>query len=396
MRIGIDATCWGNWRGYGRFTRSLVRALLEIDASNEYVLFFDSPYPDRPSRARSVLVPTSRRQVEAASAESRRSIPDLLRMTAAVAREPLDLFFCPSVYSYFPLLGRWPKVVTVHDAIAETYPSLIFGTRSSRWFWNAKLWLAIRQADRVVTVSEYARRDVSRVFRIPSERIGIIADAPDEIFRPPESIDDARRAVLERHGLAAPYLLYVGGFGPHKNLRTLIDSFAVVARNPRNASLSLALVGEREGDPFYSTLGDLDRQIATLGLAARVRFLGFVPDGDLVRLYQAAEALVLPSFKEGFGLPGIEAMSCGTPVVATRESALPGLLGDAGIAIDPHEPRELTAALEELLADAARAARLRRAARERAGLFGWKRSAEQALAIFAEAQQRGEGCGSGS
>jgi glycosyltransferase involved in cell wall biosynthesis len=384
MRIGIDATCWSNWRGYGRFARSLIRALLEIDAANDYVLFFDSHCADRPTRGRHVLVPTSQPQVEAASAEGRRSIPDLWRMTMAVAREPLDLFFCPSVYSYFPLLGRWPKVITVHDTIAETYPNLIFRTASTRLFWNAKLWLAIRQADRVVTVSDYARRDLSRTFGIAAERIGIIADAPDEIFRPPASTEEARQAVHERHGLAAPYLLYVGGFGPHKNLRALIDSFAVIAGDPRHAAVSLALVGKREGDAFYSTVGDLDRQIDRLGLASRVRFLGFVPDEDLVRLYQAAEALVLPSLKEGFGLPGIEAMSCATPVLATRESALPEVLGDAGILIDPREPRELTAALEAILADPDRRARLRLAARERAGLFGWKRSAEQALAIFAE------------
>lgn len=388
MRIGIDATCWDNWRGYGRFARSLIRALLEIDASNEYVLFFDSVCADRPARGRHVLVPTSRPLVEAASAQGRRSIPDLWRMMMAVAREPLDLFFCPSVYSYFPLLGRWPKVITVHDAIAETYPNLIFRTRSNRLFWNAKLWLAIHQADRVVTVSDYARRDVSRVFGIAAERIGIIADAADEIFRPPASAEEARRAVRERHGLAAPYLLYVGGFGPHKNLGALIDSFAVIARDPRHASVSLALVGKREGDVFYSTVSDLDRRIEGLGLTSRVRFLGFVSDEDLVRLYQGAQTLVLPSLKEGFGLPGIEAMSCGTPVLATRESALPEVLGDAGILIDPRNPGALTAALESLLGDPQRDGRLRLAARERAGLFGWKRSAQQALAIFAEYRGR--------
>ncbi len=383
MRIGIDATCWNQRRGYGRYARCLVRELLDLDREHEYVLFFDSGgAPAEDLAARRIVVPTSRPQAVAAAANGRRSVPDLLRMTAAVAREPLDVFYSPSVYGYFPLRGPRAKVLTIHDAIAELHPAEIFTSRRSRLFWHAKVWLARQQADRIVTVSEHARRDLGRVFGLAETAIAVVPDAADAIFRPPDSPTEAARAVAERFAIVPPYLLYVGGFGPHKNLTALIDVFARLAARPRLETVSLVLAGEREADPFHSETAALDARIAARGLGARVRFLGFVPDEALVALYQAANALVLPSLREGYGLPGVEAMSCGTPVVATRESALPEILGEAGFVIDPGAPAELERALEVVLLDTARAERMRLAARARAGLFRWRRSAELLLSVF--------------
>jgi glycosyltransferase involved in cell wall biosynthesis len=392
MRIGVDATCWGNWRGYGRFARSLVRALLEIDRQNEYVLFFDSGgcggFEPPPPTVRRVVVPTSRPATAAAAAESRRSLRDLLRMSLAVSREPLDLFFCPTVYGYFPLLGRWPKVIAVHDAIADTHPELVFPRRRHRWFWNAKVRLALFQADRIVTVSAHARRDVSRAFGIPEERIAVVYDAADDLFRPPASRDSARERARQRFGIRGRYLLTVGGFGPHKNLRMLLEAFANLARDPAFADLDWLLAGEHAADSFHSVYGELRREAIQRRLESRVRFLGFVPDPDLVLLYQAAEVLVLPSIREGFGLPGLEATCCGTPVVATRESALPEILGEAGIFFDPLDRAALEASLRAVLGDSGRAERMRRAAREVFGRSTWRHSAAEALAVFREFDRR--------
>jgi glycosyltransferase involved in cell wall biosynthesis len=383
MRIGIDVTCWSQQRGYGRYVRCLVRELLDLDREHEYVLFFDSGgVPTEDLAARRVVVPISRPQAVAAAANGRRSVPDLLRMTAAVARERLDVFYSPTVYGYFPLYGVRAKVLTIHDAIAELHPAEIFASRRSRLFWRAKVWHARRQADRIVTVSEHARRDLCRVFGLAETAIAVVPDAADAIFQPPESAGEAVHAVAVRFAIAPPYLLYVGGFGPHKNLMVLLDVFARLVARPGLEAVSLVFAGEREADPFLSEVAALDARVAARGLGARVRFLGFVPDAALVALYQAANALVLPSLREGYGLPGVEAMSCGTPVVATRESALPEILGEAGLVIDPGKPAELERALEVVLLDASSTERMRLAAHARAGLFRWRRSAEQLLSIF--------------
>lgn len=383
MRIGVDATCWNQWRGYGRYVRGLVRSLLELDREHEYVLFFDSAgVPAETLAATSVVVATSRPQTVAAAARNRRSIVDLARMSAAVARERPDVFFWPTVYSYFPVFGARARVLTIHDAIAELHPSEIFPRHRSRLFWHAKVWLARQQADRIVTVSEHSRRDLRRVFGLAEETIVVVPDAADAIFRPSDPDEAAARRVAEGFAVTPPYLLYVGGFGPHKNLRALFEVFERLAARPELRTLSLLLAGEREADPFHSEVSGLEAFVAARGLGGRIRFLGCVPDAALVTLYQAASALVLPSLREGYGLPGVEAMSCGTPVVATRESALPEILGDAGLFVDPTAPAELEHALETVLLDPAAAGRMRLAARARAGLFRWRSSAQRLLSVF--------------
>ena len=389
MRIGVDMTTWANWRGYGRFTRSLIGALLEIDRANDYVLFFDAPSYGTippPRGGRHVVVRTKTEQ--GPSASGRRRLYDLARMTAAVHREPLDVFFFPSVYSFFPLLGRPRTLVVVHDTIAEAHPELIFPGRRARLFWDLKVRLALFQADRVVTVSEHARRDVHRHFGLAEERIAIIPEAPAGIFRPPTSRAAARVCAQRRHGLSTPYLLYVGGFGPHKNVAGLVDAFADLIEEPRSSDLVLLLVGKRRGDEFYSTADDLEGHIRRRSLETRVRFLDFQPDESLVLLYQGAEALVLPSVREGFGLPGIEAAACGTPVVATRRSALPDVLGDAAIYVDPEHPPSLLGALRSVLGDPETRRRMDRA-RERIHELSWQRSAERAIEIFTEMRPKG-------
>ncbi len=152
MKIGIDACCWANRRGYGRFTRELLSAVFALDSCNEYLLFAMN-WPPRGLRSgcphvRIITVLTRQAVTEAAGAQGNRSLGDLARMSRAVAREKLDWFFFPSVYSYFPILNHCRVGVTIHDTIAELYPSLIFPNRKSRFFWNAKVWLARRQGRR--------------------------------------------------------------------------------------------------------------------------------------------------------------------------------------------------------------------------------------------------------
>jgi glycosyltransferase involved in cell wall biosynthesis len=387
MRIGIDACCWSNRRGFGRYTRELVRALAAEGPDHQFVLFADAwtaAEAGFPAGAEVEIVATGRRPTEAASADGARSPLDLWRMRRAVARRPLDLFYFPAVYSFFPLPRGLPALITFHDAIAESFPALIFANVRSRLFWNLKMRLALRQADRIVTVSAASRRQIARTFRRAEDAIPVIPEAPGPEFRP---ISDPVRAqaVRRRYRLpeGVPLILYVGGISPHKNLDGLLRA-AGILRQRSTAPWHLAVVGDYEHDSFYGCYTAVSRLSRALKLGDRVTFTGFVPDDDLVALYNAAVCLALPSFDEGFGLPVIEAMACGLPVAISSSGSLPEVAREAGLQFPPSDPEAIAGALRRLLEDADLRSTLRAAGLRRAAEFSWTSAARQLLHVFEE------------
>ena len=394
MRIGIDASCWTNRRGFGRFTRELVRAILEVDRTNEYVLFLDDATardavmlpPD--SRAARVIVPTSAAATRAAAADGSRSVGDLWRMRRAVAAwgHKLDVFFFPADYTYFPVRTPARVIVTKHDMTDRRVPELLFPTWRSRLLWEAKIRLAIHRSDLVFTVSETSRRDILEAFRLRPDQVRVVADAADPSFVP-AAAGPERASVLARYGVRAGerFILYVGGISPHKNLHTLVTAFASWHKRAADgANVSLVLVGDYVSDVFHSSYTAIRGLVDSAGLSASVHFTGFVPDPDLRHLYSAADALVLPSFYEGFGLPVLEAMACGTAVIASETGALPEVMGDAGVLFDPHSSEALVAALDRVLGDEALRRNLAARGMSRARQFTWHASAHAALAGFAQ------------
>jgi glycosyltransferase involved in cell wall biosynthesis len=375
MKIGIDATWWSNWRGFGRFTRSLVNAMIAIDSSNEYVLFFDSGYhrcADLPRNAAHKIVPTARPQEDAIGPDSRRTAADILKMTLAASRAALDVFFSPSIDGYFPVFNVPCRIVAIHDANIEEMPGLVVPGVRARMFRQIKVRFAVRQADLLVTVSSYSRAQISEVLGVPVEKIGIIPGGADSIFHPAESFAESQAAARSRYSAGAPYFLYVGGAGPTKNLGALAAAFTEIVAS--HDSVRLLLAGKP--DPK----GELPAIAARFG--ERARFLGFQPDAVLAELYRGAEAVIVPSLKEGVGLPGIEAVACGTPAIVTMTSPLPELLGDAAIAIDPARPAEIAAAMKALLENHDLRQSKRAAARRLSGAFRWDNSARAALDLF--------------
>ena len=180
MRVGIDVTCWCNQRGFGRFTRELVTALVSLPFGSEYVLFADqqtAEVTDFPKSCRLVIANTSAAAAVAASADGRRSIRDVLAMRRMVQNEQLDLMFFPAVYSYFPIARGVPCVVTFHDIIAETLPKLVFRSWRSRLFWELKCRLAARRADLVVTVSLASKKGLMHHFVLSEDRVAVIGEA---------------------------------------------------------------------------------------------------------------------------------------------------------------------------------------------------------------------------
>ncbi len=404
LHIGVDGNCWANRRGYGRYTRELLTTLLAVDRRNQYSFFLDAATAaqcdDLPAAAQQVVARTQQSAVEAASATGSRSLRDLWAMRGAVAQQAagLDLFYFTSVYTYFPVPPRVPVLVTIHDTIPERFPHLTFSSPRTRLMWTLKTRYAVRQATAagrpgaIATVSETAKRAIVAHFGVAADRVVVIPDAVGCGFGPLPA-EAVSKEVLRQYGITGGgrFILYVGGLSPHKNLPALLEAFAALVAEGAWPDVQLVLVGDYTGDSFLSGYDALRRAAAAPALQGRVRFTGFVPDEDLVHIYNAAVALVLPSFDEGFGLPAVEAMACGTPVIASCAGALPEVVGEAGLSFDPHSPRELRACLEEVLTNDSTRLALRERGLRRASEFSWEKSATIALSVFDALKREGRG-----
>jgi len=388
MRIGVDATCWANGRGYGRFTRELVAAMVREAPGDQFVCFLDER-----ARARftleaanlvTVVVPQRVSPTEAAGADSARSLGDMLRLTLAVRRAHPDVFFSPSVYTYFPLPPGLRAVVTIHDAIAERFPELTLSSPRARLFWKAKVSLALRQARLILTVSDYAAREIAAVLGVAPARLRVALEAPAAAYQPSPPAEI--RAAAGRAGIpdGARWLVYVGGFNPHKHVDVLVRAHGLLRGRLPDPPL-LLLVGALDGDVFHGAQAAIRQAIADAGTGTLVRWTGFLPDEELRHLLSGALALVLPSASEGFGLPAVEAAACGAPVVATTASPLPELLEGGGLFVTPGSVPELADALERLSGDEPARRSLGGVARRRAAALTWKAGARSALAALREA-----------
>jgi glycosyltransferase involved in cell wall biosynthesis len=381
VNIGIDISTWGNRRGFGRFTRELVRSLIKEGPTHEYLLFADhTTEVEGEALGHGQIVRASTRQpvIEAASASGRRSLRDIWAMTRQVLRHDLDVMFFPAVYSYFPVLNRTKIIVTIHDMIPELYPEKVFPNARLRTFWRLKQMVGIWQSSVVLTVSQYSKKEIVQRCGLSDERVHVMYEGPGSAFR---VIDDhmAIESVLKRYGVTSQkrFLLYVGGMSPHKNLSALIGAYEELIADPGFEDVRLVLVGEYLADAFYSDYPALRQLVQQSQLGERVVFTGFIEDQELACLYNAASCFVLPSLVEGFGLPAVEAMACGTPVVASRAGSLPEILDGAGELFDPLDPRELLTALRVVLSDRTLRATMRARGLERAQRFGWPRAAAE-------------------
>jgi glycosyltransferase involved in cell wall biosynthesis len=322
----------------------------------------------------------------AAGANAYRSPIDMLRFSRAVWRADPDVFFSPSVYTYFPVPPGLPLVVSIHDAIADRHPDLTLPSRRSRLFWRIKVRLAIYQADLILTVSDYAARELQEVLNIPARVIRIAVEAPASAYRPSESATQINAAAA-RAGVpaGARWLMYVGGFSPHKRVDRIVRAHAKLVAARPDESVHLVLAGVTEGDVFHGELERIRSAVTHAGTEALVHWPGFVCDDELRHLHSGALALLLPSESEGFGLPAVEAAACGTPVIATTASPLPQLLEGGGIFIPPGDEDALTEALLVLAGDVSLRRSLADGALARASELSWERTAQAAISAIEEA-----------
>jgi glycosyltransferase involved in cell wall biosynthesis len=384
LRIGVDATCWQNKRGYGRHGRALLSALVNFDVANHYTFFMDSAenVESLPARAELHLVKAAAPTAVAASADGHRSPHDMWCMSRAMSRAHLDLLLFPTIYSFVPVHTSAKKIVMIHDVIAERYPKLTIPEPKARLLWKTKVALGRWQADAIATVSDYSRRGIVEHFGLNPERVHVVGEASDRVFQVLK--DSKLTPYLGSLGLKTEerIITYVGGFGPHKNLETLVAVFAKVATQPGFSDVKLVLVGEYRNEVFHSQAGTIKKQVKDLNLEERVLFTGYLPDSELVVLLNHSAVSVLPSLIEGFGLPAVEAAACGCPVIATKESPLPSLLGEGGIYFNPREPEELYLALNRVLESAPLREAMGQAARNAAARLTWEAAAEQMATLI--------------
>ena len=371
MKVAIDARKLHDF-GIGTYIRNIVRQLARLDRQTEYLLICQP----RDRELALSLGDNFRVEVDTSRPYSLReqiSIPwALLRTRAHVLHEP---------HYVLPPLVRCRTVVTIHDCIHLRFPQYL-PNRAAHTYAPAQMGAAARRSDRILTVSEASKRDILEFFDVPPDKITVIHNAIDERFAsaPPE--EDVHR-VAERYQLEGKFVLYVGNVKPHKNLERLIDAFLLLRQTPGLAEVKLVLIGDE-----ISRYASLRRAVHRYNLHKFVRFLGFLPDEMLAIVYRLAGVFVFPSLYEGFGLPPLEAMASGTPVVTSNVSSLPEVTGDAALLVDPASAEAIADAMRRVLTDPALAADLSARGLRRAREFSWERAATQIREIYLDVGRR--------
>jgi glycosyltransferase involved in cell wall biosynthesis len=278
-----------------------------------------------------------------------------------------------------PLRSSVPSVITVHDLAFLHYPHFL--TASSAAYYG-QIDRAIRSARAVIVPSESTKRDVMAMLGVPANKISVIYEAAAESFTP-LPLDEATAYVKRHYNLPASYMLVVGTIEPRKNITGLLQAFHILRTQYNVRDTTLAIAGGK-GWLYDETLETIDK----LGLRSSVRLLDRVSDEALHQLYVAARCNVHPALYEGFGLPPLEAMACGTPTIVSNVSSLPEVVQDAALLIDPEDPEDLAIAMNRLLADDALHAELREKGLARAACFSWHRAAQATYEVYRRVADR--------
>jgi glycosyltransferase involved in cell wall biosynthesis len=363
MRIGVDTRITHYTRGgISNYTLRLLAALAALDADTDYCVLHsrkdrNPPLPGANFRPIACWTPAHHR---------------LERWTLGMeaARLGLDLLHSPDFIP--PAFGYRRSVITVHDLNFLYYPQFL--TAESRRYYSGQIKWAVRRADHILADSHSTKADLVSMLDVPPEKIGVVYLAADPTYRP--LAEEEARRVSAKYGLEPGYLLFVGTLEPRKNLPGLLQAYRLL-RDAGTTDAPLVLVGGKGW--LYD---EIFEHVGTLYLTEHVRFLHDVPDADLPGLYSAAGVLTMPSFYEGFGLPALEAMACGTPVVASDRASLPEVVGEAGLLVNADDPEDIAGALGRVLTDESLRARMRERGLAQAARFTWDRAARETLSVY--------------
>lgn len=378
MRILVDARHLSDPQrtGVGEYTVELLRALFGIDSENAYELLSTGMRrPDQPTTH--VAVPN--KLLKATTYFARRPFFDRL------ATAPPDLLFLPNL-NFTSIPPGLPYVLTIHDLSWKIFPEF-FSHKMRLWHAMSRPGELIGNAAAIIVPSQSTKEDVVRFFQKPPDQVHVIPHGTDPMFRPDFQPQD--HGARSRHKLPKRFALFVGTLEPRKNIVALVDAVDAYRRETGD-DLHLVLAGGwgwksgeiRKRIEFTATLVASRRDGTKVPVNSWIHVLGYVPREDLPALYRAAAVFAWPSVYEGFGLPVLEAMASGTPVITSHTSSLPELTRGAAILVNPYRTDEITLALRELLSSSALQERLRRAGIERAKDFSWDKAARETLRVF--------------
>ena len=368
-RIGIDARKIKDY-GIGSYVRQLLEAIGRRPESERYRFLVYVRDADRDA------LPALPAHFEVAAEEAPGySLAELTGFAWRIFRARLDLFH--ATHYVLPPLPKTRAVVTIHDIIHLLYPHFL-PSRAAHFYARVMIRRALQRADRIITVSYNSKRDLTDYFGIPGSRTEVIYNGVAARFRP-DVPEEERQRVARLHGLSRPYLLFLGGEKPHKNVQNVVRAFAE-ARRRRDLPHSLVLAGPMPENP-----GRLEALISALDLSAAIRRTGIVDEEDLPGLYSGADALLYPTLYEGFGLPVVEAMACGVPVLTSATSALKEIAGGYAYLVDPMDVEAIAGGIEALATDEKVRADYALLGRKRALDFSWDKAAERTLEVYESA-----------
>jgi glycosyltransferase involved in cell wall biosynthesis len=377
VKIAIDIRRMSEF-GVGTYIRNLVRTLGRLDQESEYSLI------GPPDKLQSIPdLPSNFQTVPLTAAD--RSIRGYREFRAALKKLNCDLVHIPNLFSV-PRLLPCPYVMTVHDMQEH-----ISRARQPGGFWGT--WhlqmtrRVLRGATRIFAVSQFTKTEIQKLFEIPAGRIEVVYNAIDERFLGGHASASDRELIAERYQVNYPFLLYAGRISPHKNVVRMIEAFsalkAELEKTQAFPELKLIIIGDDlSGNP------DLRRTVIRSGVQNDVRFLGFVPIETLRIFYDAAKIFVFPSLYEGFGLPPLEAMAHGTPVVASNVSSLPEVVGNAAVLVNPENVFEIMRALHRVLTNQPLRDRMKDRGYEQVSRFSWDSSVRRVLEVYRQAGRR--------
>ncbi len=378
MRIGIDCRMYSShFTGIGRYVFELVENLQKIDHENQYFLFFNQPEFNN-FQAENLNFHKELVDVKHYSFAEQFKFKKILEMYN------LDLMH----FTHFnaPIFYRRPSVVTIHDLTLHFFPGKKMTSIFHRLAYAMTIRSSVKKARKVIAVSRATARDVEEILHVPLSKMQVIYEGVNADFKPVNN-QSLLTHTLNKYQIHKPYLLYTGVWRDHKNLKGLLKAFQLIYKKH---DLQLVITGRKE-NVYADQIFNLARELGLMGdnqsaqETPRVIFPGLIGEDELIVLLNAAHAYVFPSFYEGFGLPPLEAMQCGTPVVASNVSCIPEICGNNAVYFDPHSPEDMALAIEKLINDQDLYNRLVSSGLEHVKKFSWAKMARETHQLYINA-----------
>jgi glycosyltransferase involved in cell wall biosynthesis len=378
MRIGIDCRMYSShFTGIGRYVFELVENLQELDNQNDYYLFFNEPefnnFQASNPNFHKVLVDVKHY-----------SLAEQTKLKTILNKYDLDLMH----FTHFnaPIFYKKPRIVTIHDLTLHFFPGKKMTSFLFRWAYNLTIRAAVKRAKKIIAVSRCTAKDLQEILHTPLKKIHVIYEGVNEDFKEIHN-QEVLRHILNRYRIHKPFLLYTGVWRDHKNLKGLLKAFAILRQKH---DLQLVITGRKDSvyaDETFDTAKKLNlmEENQSAQKVPKVIFPGLISEDELIALINSADIYVFPSFYEGFGLPPLEAMQCGTPVAASNSSCIPEVCGNNAVYFDPHSPEDMAQKIEKLFTDRKLHARLVTSGKKHVEKYSWKRMAKETHQLYLHA-----------